>query len=409
VAATLNAARATVAGAALIALAAIGSATADDIVQPKGMVREAAWVPFRESGSPTLRLEARLIRPVASGRYPLVLISHGSPRDKADAKTKAIDWADWIADDFARRGWMAATVLRRGYGHSEGTLSEGYGNCKQPHYAAAGLASAQDLLQSLSYLQSRPDVDPTRVLLVGVSAGGFASIAAASLHPPGLVGVVNFAGGRGSISSNNVCNPEDLVAAYGSYGRTVRVPSLWIYARNDHFFGPELAQRMFAAFHTSGAPGELIIAPSYKQDGHSLIFGQPMWRDAVYGFLKHNGLPSTAPNLSPPPGGAAVEQAFAQYLATPDYEKAFVIGRDGYYGWASGQASPEEALSRARRNCGNHCGTVYALDDTLAASGSAPVAQSPSPPATAQPTAISPERARITPMDGRLQQGPRLR
>lgn len=304
-----------------------------------GMVREAVWVPFREPGRPTLRLEARLVRPAAVGRYPLVLISHGSPRNRADAKTKTIDWADWIADDFARRGWIAATVLRRGYGHSEGTGSEGYGSCKQPHYAAAGLASPQDLLQTVSYLRSRSDVDPARVLLLGISAGGFASIAAASLHPAGLVGVVNFAGGRGSVSADNVCNPDDLVAAYGDYGRTVRVPSLWIYARNDHFFGPELAQRMFAAFRTSGAPGELIIAPPYKQDGHNLIFGQSIWRDDVYGFLKSNGLPSAAPNLRPPPGGSKVEQAFAQYLATPAYEKAFLIGRNGAYGWASGYAT----------------------------------------------------------------------
>jgi hypothetical protein len=186
----------------------------------------------------------------------------------------------------------------------------------------------------------------------------------------------------------------------------VRVPSLWIYARNDHFFGPELAQRMFAAFRNSGAPSELIIAPPYKQDGHGLIFGQPMWRDAVYGFLKRNGLPSTAPSLPPPPGGTAVEQAFANYLATPNYKKAFVTGKNGAYGWASGYATQEEALKAARQECENRCGTVYALDDTLPAGGSAPAAQSLSPPATAQPAAISPDRARITPMDGRLQPRP---
>jgi dienelactone hydrolase len=405
---TSNAARARIAAAALNALAAISSAAADDIVQPKGMVREAVWVPFRGSGGSTLRLEARLIRPTTAGRYPLVLISHGSPRNKADAKTKTADWADWIGDDFARRGWMAATVLRRGYGHSEGAVSEGYGSCKQPHYAAAGLASAQDLLQTVNYLQSRPDVDPTRVLLLGVSAGGFASIAAASLHPAGLVGVINFAGGRGSVSSDNVCNPEDLVAAYGSYGRTVRVPSLWIYARNDLFFGPDLAQRMFTAFHTSGVPGELIIAPPYKQDGHSLIFGQPMWRDAVYGFLKQNGLPSTAPSLSPPPGGAAVEQAFANYLATPDYEKAFVIGERGAYGWAWGYATLEEAIARALRECKDRCRTVYAVDDTLIAPGSSSIPQPMLPPAAARPVSVAPEGARITPLDGRLQQRPPL-
>ena len=97
-----------IAGVALIALAAMGSAAADDIVQPKGMMREAVWVPFRESGSLALRLEARLIHPTTSGRYPLVLISHGSPRNKADAKTKTIDWADWIA---ARSTLMLAFTM----------------------------------------------------------------------------------------------------------------------------------------------------------------------------------------------------------------------------------------------------------------------------------------------------------
>jgi dienelactone hydrolase len=402
-AATLNAARAWIAGAALIALAAMGSAAADDIVQPKGMVREAVSVPFRQSGGPTVRLEARLIRPAVAGRHPLVLISHGSPRSAADVKTKTVDWADWIADDFARRGWIAATVLRRGYGHSEGTVSEGYGSCKQPHYAAAGLASAQDLLQTVSYLQSRPDVDAARVLLLGVSAGGFASIAAASLRPAGLVGVVNFAGGRGSVSQDNVCNPDDLVTAYGAYGRTVQAPSLWLYARNDHFFGPDLAQRMFAAFRNAGAPGDLIIAPPYKEDGHSLIYGQPMWRDGVYDFLKRNGLPYTAPVLPSPPGGGEVEQAFAKYLASPDYEKAFVVGRNGAYGWATGRATLEAALNAARGACGNNCKTVYALDDTLAADDSASAAQPPSRPAAATPGSSA-----IKPLDGRLQQRPPL-
>jgi hypothetical protein len=50
------------------------------------------------------------------------------------------------------------------------------------------------------------------------------------------------------------------------------------------------------------------------------------------------------------------------------------------------------------------------LDDTLGGGGSAPIAQPapPPPPPTPQPAAISPERARIAPMDGRLPQAPRL-
>ncbi|MGA8410429.1 MAG: hypothetical protein WB756_01605, partial [Xanthobacteraceae bacterium] len=71
-----------------------------------------------------------------------------------------------------------------------------------------------------------------------------------------------------------------------------------------------------------GAPGELIIAPPYQRDGHNLIFGQPIWRDAVYDFLKRNHLPFAAPTLAPPPQATAeFVQAFKDYLATPNYER----------------------------------------------------------------------------------------
>lgn len=372
--------------AALIAAAVAGitSPRAADVVQPRGLVRQLDSVPFSQPNGPTLNLKAIAARPATAGRFPLVVISHGSPRRITEAKKRDLDWADWIADDFARRGWAAATVLRRGYGASDGAVADSYGTCNEPQFRAAGLMSAQDIVQAVRYFQKQPYVDPTRVLLVGVSAGGFGSIAAASLAPAGVVAVVNFAGGRGSVSADDVCKPDEPVEAYGDFGKTVRVPSLWIYSQNDHFFGPDLARRMFAAFKSSGAPGELLIAPPYQRDGHNLIFGQPIWRDAVYDFLKRNHLPFAAPMLPPPPqASAAIAQAFADYLATPNYEKAFVIGPGGAYGWASGYNTADAALAAAREQCEQNCKVVYAIDDTLAdaAAGSQP----PAPPASSAP------------------------
>jgi hypothetical protein len=292
-------------------------------------------------------------------------------------------------------------VLRRGYGRSEGTVAESYGTCTDPQFARAGLTSAQDIVQTVSFFQKQHFVDLGRVLLVGVSAGGFGSIAAASLEPTGLVAVVNFAGGRGSTADDTVCEPSELVDAYAEFGKTVRVPSLWIYSQNDHFFGPDLARRMFTAFRNSGAPAELTIAPPYKNDGHSLIFAQPLWRDTVYDFLRRQHLPFTAPTL-PPPAGSPSElvQAFADYLATPDYEKAFVVGRGGYYGWSSGHDSAEDALAAARDECAQNCDTVYAIDDTLAGGPAAPKA--PPAPAAADTGAVT------TPVDAGAEMMKRL-
>ena len=300
---------------ALLALVAMASGLrpcAAEIVQPRGMICEALPVPFIQPNHPTLRLEAMMLRPAAAGHYPLVVISHGSPRQAGDAKAKTSDWADWIADDFVRRVFVAATVLRRGYGHSEGVVTEGYGTCKDRLPRRRISQRARYPFRPSAIFKSSLYVDPD---------GYFAD--------RGFGGWIWFdrrrlAGASGARGRHQLCrrpridlgrrccNESDLIDAYGAYGRTVRVPSLWIYSRNDHFFSPELAQRMFAAFRTSGgASAELIIAPPYKQDGHNLIFGQPMWRDAVYDFLKRNGLPFAAPSLPPPRATGEIARAFA--------------------------------------------------------------------------------------------------
>jgi dienelactone hydrolase len=275
---------------------------------------------------------------------------------------------------FARRGWAVGLIARRGYGHSEGHFAEGYGSCEQPNYEGAGLASAQDIVQSAKFLQSQPYVDPDRMLLVGVSAGGFGSIASAALAPHGLAGVINFAGGRGSQESDTVCREDVLIRAYGSFGRKVRAPTLWVYAQNDHFFDPDLARAMFAAFTAGGAPGELIIAPPFGTDGHGLFSsaGSPRWGDLVDDFLRKHHLPTWArpvappiPNLQPAAGASAeAAKEFQRYLASQNYEKAFAVG-DAHFTWVSGRPSAQEAIADAVRECGKTC-RLYAIDDKLA-------------------------------------------
>ena len=41
------------------------------------------------------------------------------------------------AIEFARRGWAAVVVMRRGYGNSGGDWADGYGYCGNPNYIAA--------------------------------------------------------------------------------------------------------------------------------------------------------------------------------------------------------------------------------------------------------------------------------
>ncbi len=325
-------------------------------------------------GSDLGTLEALFVRPSEPGRYPLALINHGSPRNAADRAAMTPLGMLPQALEFARRGWAAAIVMRRGYGGSDGGWAETFGPCNNPNYIAAGKAGAADLRTALEFLSHRPDVDPARMIAVGVSAGGFATVALTADPPPGLVAAISFAGGRGSQESDQVCRTDRLIDAFRAFGKTSRVPMLWVYAANDHFFGPALAQQLKAAFTQGGGNVDFLAAPAFGDDGHSLFSpaGITVWTPYVEAFLQQENLTlRQSPLPLPPPAiaapkilGANGQKAFASFLIDAPH-KAFALSSDGHFGWQSGMRTVDAARADALKFCqqnGQAC-SVQFVDD----------------------------------------------
>jgi dienelactone hydrolase len=319
-------------------------------------------------------LEALLVRPSAPGRYPLALISHGSPRSTAERPQMTPLAMLPQALEFARRGWAALIVMRRGYGNSDGGWAETYGSCGNPNYIAAGQAGAADLRLSLELVSHRADIDPSRMIAVGVSAGGFATVALTADPPPGLVAAINFAGGRGSPQADQDCRADRLVEAFRAFGRRSRIPMLWIYAANDHFFGPALAQQLRQAFAAGGGNVVFVAAPAFGSDGHGLFSpaGIPVWTPYVDAFLQKQNLtlrdallPSPHPNIAAPAElDASGQEAFASYLIDAPH-KAFAVAPDGAFGWQSAAPTTEAARAAALKFCEQHAAhcEVVSVDD----------------------------------------------
>lgn len=328
------------------------------------------------AGADPAGLEAMLVRPSGSGRYPLALITHGAPRGGQAARATMSPYRTYPqAIEFARRGFAALVVMRRGYGASGGRYAENGGPCASRNYLRSARASAQDLRAAILAMQDRTDVSTDGMIAVGGSAGGLASIALAATAPPGLVAVISFAGGRGSRAEDDVCDEPALIDAFAALGRTSRIPMLWIYAQNDKFFRPELAHQMHAAFTAAGGRAQLIDAPAFGNDGHTLFSrGVPLWTPMVDRFLREQNLgtrePAAAPlpaALSPPPRlREKGRSAFADYLAAGPH-KAFAVSPTGGYSYRIGRRSAAAAEDAALAGCEKFSAdcVVYAVDDEL--------------------------------------------
>ncbi len=312
------------------------------------------WIKADDQG-----LDALLVYAQPPEKHPLVVMTHGTARER-EQRDNVTPWqllpeATW----FARRGWLVVVVVRRGYGRSGGKADYLGHHCPQTDYQDSGEKSAEDLRRAVEYGQTLPEVDPTRVIAVGVSTGGFATVALTADPPPGLVAAINFAGGRGSQHDNDVCNPGDLIRAYKNFGKRSRTPMLWIYAENDKYFWPELAARFDEAFRSAGGQDQFVMAQPFAQDGHGLFRqGMRIWSPIVDDFLKSRSLvpvtellPEPAPPNVPAPAGLSDrgEKAFRSYLALGPH-KAFAVSERSF-GYATARMTTDDARRVALENC----------------------------------------------------------
>lgn len=264
-----------------------------------GMLTEDIMVPSECNGlfgKTEYRLATYINKPSdfdPARKYPVVIISHGTATDPYTRTHTRFDYA-YASEYFLEKGFVAVVPMRRGYSGSDGaSIADSIGPCSNPDYSSSAREASRDITAIISYVKGLPYVDPQRILLVGTSSGGFASLAAASHNVEGVIGAISFAGGQGGLSLSepygHACHEARLIEVMGSFGKA-KVPTLWIYSEDDAFFRPELARAMFGEFVKNGGTGRLVIAAPL---GHALLSreeGRNIW--APYGdeFLAQLGV-----------------------------------------------------------------------------------------------------------------------
>ena len=230
-------------------------------------------------------------------------MNHGVSLNPADRSFFPVvefrDAAKW----FAKRGYLVVAPVGTGYGAAAidipehglyGPFFSKVGKCSNPNFRAPGLAVAQIDLWIIDYMTAEKRVVPKDVIVVGQSAGGWAAIALSSLNPPQVKAIIAFAAGRGGRvdgKPNNNCAPDKLVEAAGEFGRSSRVPMLWISIENKPSSALPCPNVCTKPLPQPAARPNISDA-TVRQRGHFLIGSPdaiPIWSPLVTKFLDEQG------------------------------------------------------------------------------------------------------------------------
>lgn len=265
-------------------------------------MREQIWrvpVPARRGAAEAVLLEATLFRPPGEGPFPLAIFSHGQPGDPAGRRRMVRPRYPLASRFLVDEGFAVLLPTRRGFGASEGEFLGGTDGCQRIDLENNADTAANDILAvrdwavaNMSFLRG------DRLLLAGQSAGGFGSLAAIGRPDASVAGVVNFSGGLragdGQSLGGGYCEgwQDRLVLSMerlGSRAPAKAVPTLWLYAQNDLYFGFGLAPRMHEAWQRAGGQARFVEIASAARDGHGFVddpatVGQ--WRGPARRFLE---------------------------------------------------------------------------------------------------------------------------
>jgi dienelactone hydrolase len=243
-------------------------------------------------------IAAKILRPDGAGPYGAIVLNHGAPVSAEERRLESPELLLHTATVFAQRGYVVVMPLRRGFGATGGEFAEDAGTCRNPDYRRGESAAADDVMAAYNYTRALPYVDGSRMILAGQSAGGVSALFTAGARAPkGLVAVLAFAAGRGGNPYRNPgvpCAVEPLARVFDELGKEVRVPVLFHYAENDHFFNPHTSRLWFERFTAGGARAEYVLQPAFGKDGHYIFSddsGVKIWLPAVERFLAKYNVP----------------------------------------------------------------------------------------------------------------------
>lgn len=240
-------------------------------------------------------IEMSLLLPDGEGPFPVMVFNHGDIElDSSYIRSRERFRDMTIATEFLGKGIAVAFPARPGIGMSEGIYRLPAASADgDPLYVAR--RHAADIIPAFEALRSVPHIDASRIIVAGQSAGGYSTMYIASLNLPGVIGAINFSGGRTDMGGfgPSALNPT-MIRGFQQAGTTTHVPMLWVFAEQDSRYKVSTIQACYEAFTAAGGQASLVIVPYNGHDGHFIYHYPDTWRAQLGTYLQQIGLSAQA-------------------------------------------------------------------------------------------------------------------
>jgi len=229
-------------------------------------------------------LAGYLFLPEGDGPHPCVVDNHGSQLPPGTADLSHPQTAAF----FLALGCAYLFPHRAGYGNSPGTplardVPAPRGTPEHDTQMAGRLARENDdVIAALDYLAARPDIDASRIVVMGSSLGGIHTLLALARDKRWRCGL-DFSGGASQWKAHPTIKRMLLDAAAG-----LTAPVFLIQPENDFDTAPTV--EIDALLTELGKPHQAAIFPKWGTDGAEAhrfcAAGQQIWGPLVAEFLK---------------------------------------------------------------------------------------------------------------------------
>ncbi len=250
----------------------------------------------------TIKLVTYIYRPLKNDRHEVILFSHGSTAGMIRSPKEPVDGPPpSLVRFFISRGYTLVAPRRRGRAESTGTYVEEcayyLGQCTLLQQVALTDRSLREaLLDSNAVIDQlilgRLVTRQAKIILCGISRGGFLSLMLAGERPAIVKGVINFSGGWHSVTdkyppADNQKRLESQTVRLARAAKQTKAPSIWIYAARDPFYNETAPRDFLKAWREAGGVAEYFFVTDHSlPSGHAVGTDSSLWASQIDEFLK---------------------------------------------------------------------------------------------------------------------------